>query len=122
PSRSPRKLMSDVAGQSGPAPPSTRFGLFVPRTVLSTRSNVVGGLTSSSSASVEQNFALASEHIADRCRNGPDPGRPAQILMYNQPCRADCRRLLRPHADYVRRGIAEKACKLGDAYSVCRSF
>ena len=78
--------------------------------------------TSISFASVDQNFALASEHIADRCRNGPDPSRPAQILMYDQPCRAECWRLLRPHADHVSRGIAEKACKLGDAYSVSRSF
>ena len=66
-------------------------------------------------ATIAQQSALAAESIGDRRRDDFDPSRSAQVLMHDQPDRANRGRLIGPDANDIRRGIAEEACQLGNA-------
>jgi len=66
-------------------------------------------------AALFQNFVLAAERVANRCRNGPDASRAAHILMNDQPSRATRGRFVGPEANEIGRRITEEAREFRDA-------
>src|SRR5262249_21033513 len=68
---------------------------------------------------VAERGELAVKRIGDRSRDYFDACRSAQILMHDEPGRAQCRWFIRPDAHHTGLAIAQTTCELSNAQVIC---